>query len=319
MGGADVSVITDISGINKNPASIAFLQVPEIYYMHKSTLAEFNTEYVAVGTPLGLFFKRSDSLPKNLRFIRKIDTGLSVLVWHTADIDEYGNESNIPIGTISAQDMLISWGLGYNLRGYRLGLNTKVVSRQLGDFNASTIAFDMGVLKGYEVFRPLPYQKRYNLKVGMSIQNLGPGLSFNTETENLPLAFRPGVTYGIFGNRNHIVDLSLGLQQIIKESMSLQMGIEYNAFEYFFFRFGREFGADGAGLTLGTGGQYTFRKVNYRLDYAFWSRANGVPDNHTFSAMAQLRFLKVTQKRRVTSLGIIEGASDKKKKKLRRK
>lgn len=319
MGAADVSVITDISGINTNPASLAFLKVPELYYMHKTTLQEFHTEYVSMGVPFALFFRSRKSLPKSLRWVRKVRTGVSVLYWHTPRIDVFGNESNQSIGTVGAQDTAVSLGFGYNLRGYRIGFTAKYINRALADFTAQAFAFDFGILKGFEVPRFLPYQRRYNLRVGFAVKNAGTPIKFNSESENLPIQFKPGFTYGIFGNRDHMVDLSFGMTQIIEESISTNVGVEYRVFSAIFFRTGLDISGDGAVFTLGTGGKYTFRKVTYQLDYAFWSRANGVPDNHTVSLMAKFRFFKVGKKKRVTSLGIIEGDTLDKSNKPKRK
>ncbi len=319
MGAADVSVLTDISGMNVNPASVAFLRVPEAYYNHKNTLSEFNSEYVAFGTPMALFIRSRKSLPRRLRWIRKLRMGASFMYWHTGRIDVFGNESSVPIGTVGANDMFASFALAYNIRGYRVGGSVKYIRRSLADFTAQTVAFDVGGLKGFEVFRPLPYQRRYNLRVGLAVRNVGPGIAFNSTTEPLPITFKPGVTYGIFGNRDHMVDLSLGATQILNEAIGINTGLEYRVFNIFFFRSGFEFANEGPIYTLGTGGKYTFRKITYQLDYAFWSRAQGVPDNHTVSLLTKFRFFKVGKRKRVTSLGIIEGTSDEKSNKRKRK
>lgn len=327
MAGAYTASLTDISGININPASLAFLKVPEVYLNYKNILTEFHNVYLAAGTPLGVFFRSRKSLPKKLRWVRKLRTGFSVRYLGTGDIDVVGNESNATVNTISARDMAFSFGAGYNLRGYRLGGTFKVISRKLGDYTGTTVAFDLGALKGFDVFRIFPYPVRYNLKVGIGINHLGPGLAFSSDTidgdsQPLPLTIRPGISYGLFGNRDHLVDFNLGLTYLLNEPFAVNTGVEYRVFSIFFFRLGTEIRTDDFNLTMGTGARYTFRKVTYRLDYSYLPRARGIPDNHNVALMATLKFIKVGRKKRVTSLGILEGyetKGSKKKKEKKRK
>ncbi|RME91319.1 MAG: hypothetical protein D6767_05390 [Candidatus Hydrogenedentota bacterium] len=325
-GGAYTASLTDISGMNINPASTAFLRVPEVYINYKNILQEFHHIYFSTGTPLGVFFRSRKSLPKRLRWLRKMRTGLSFQYLGTSDIEVVGNESNAVVNTISARDLAVSLGAGYNIRGYRIGGNIKVINRKLADYTGTTFAFDLGVLKGFDVFRILPYPVRYNLRVGLAVLHIGPGVTFSNDqykgdSQPLPLTVRPAVSYGIFGNRDHRVDFNFGLTYLLNEPFAFNTGVEYRVFNIFYLRLGGEIRTDEFNFTMGTGARYTFRKVTYRLDYSYLPRAHGIPDNHNVSLMATLSFIKVGKKKRVTSLGILEGyetKTNKKKKKKRR-
>jgi len=324
LGGAASASITDITGMNINPASIAFIREPQVSYMHQATLSEFSTEYLSMGLPLAVFFPSRKSLPKKMRWLRNVRVGFSFLYFYTPSFEIVGNDSNEAQSIANVNDLFGSLALGYNLLGYRLGLAFKFINRRLVDFTTSTIAFDLGALKGFELnaLRFLPYPVRYNIKVALSLTNAGPGIEFAGLSEALPLNIKTGLSYGLFGSSNHLIDFNLGTSTILNEATYLNMGFEYRVFKFFFFRTGIEFGPgqfQENSFTLGTGLRYTFRKVTYRVDYAYLPRRNNVTDNHSFSLLAQLHFLRPRKRKRVTSLGILDGSTKKKKRRKKRK
>lgn len=305
-----VSRATDISSVNINPAAVAFVKAPELYYMHQSILSEFHTEYISTGLPLSLFIESSKGMNENLKWVQKLRVGFQMLYWHTADIDVIGNDTNAVVESVKVYDMFTGLSLGYNLLGNRIGANIKYVKRQLADYSTGTTAFDLGIMRGLQVPRFLPYPMRYNLTLGASVDNLGPGIDFAGLTEQLPTRFKLGASYGIYGDRDHLLDLSLGVSKPLLESFYLHTGIEYKVFRIFAFRTGLEYGTNDLNFTMGTGLRYTFRKVTYEGDYSYLPRRNGIPDAHTFSIMATLSFIEPAKKKRVTSLGILEGSED---------
>lgn len=321
MSSAYVAKSLDTSTVLVNPAGLAHIKYPELVYYHDSVLGGFQTEYMAIGVPTHSFVKKKTSLPRNLRFLYDIRWTTLFAYGHTDPIEVVGNDFDAPEYEIDASNTIFGIGGAYNLRSYRIGVVMKYFSQTLGHYKASNVAFDLGAQKFFEVPRFLSYPRRNNLIVGLAISNLGlnvrykggegpGGQDFTGEegvSEPIPLTMKPSVTYGLYGNRHHIVDASMGLNYYtLDASVSLNMGLEYRVFNAVYFRFGSEVAGNESNLSMGTGGKYTFRKVKYRADYSYLPRLNGIDDNHAFSLTASFKFFGATKKRRITSIGILE-------------
>lgn len=137
---------------------------------------------------------------------------------------------------------------GNNIMG---GISLKTIYQNLADISAVTLALDLGFLAKFP---------DYN--IGLSIQNLGPGQKFITETNALPINFKLGGMYSI----NETSFLALDINIPIDNNIKLGLGIENHINEIFCLRFGYTTKIEeGPGISAGFGIFYK----QFEFDYAF--------------------------------------------------
>jgi len=111
--------------------------------------------------------------------------GLAVQYQTAGKIDET-NDAGVAVGDFTPSDLAVSLGYAYKLNGYSMGLSGKFISSKIVK-TANTMALDLGVLT--------PRYFSEKVWFGAAMSNLGSGLKFENETEDLPLLFRVGTGY----------------------------------------------------------------------------------------------------------------------------
>jgi len=230
MGEAFVAVADDATAAFWNPAGLALVQKRQAVINHIDWIADVNHEYIAAVMPT-----RAGSVGVAV-------TALSQGAFEETTIDEPQGTGR----TFSASDLCL--GLSYARMftdKLAFGLSAKAVSEQLWSVGASGLAFDFGV--------------HYNtgwrgLRLGMSIVNFGPDLSFSgdlldftrdpgyewpwtreelpgtylTETFPLPVIFRFGLAYDFLRTDNSYLAGAIDLNHYNDVNEKVNIGLEYS-------------------------------------------------------------------------------------------
>jgi hypothetical protein len=164
-----------------------------------------------------------------------------------------------PTGSFSASDadLALAYGLGTELAD--VGAAVKFVQSHIGSAQATTVAADLGA------------QRRFgNVVLGAALRNLGPGMKFDSETNDLPTRLAVGAAYKF--EKGHALTAEL-TDAPRAGGADFGFGGEYQAMKNVFLRAGyttqtaiaggSSFDA-ARGLTLGVG----FRADRWTIDYA---------------------------------------------------
>ena len=190
MAGVYTAMADDAYSIDYNPAGLALLRSTQLIVLHLDSLAQIQYEYLTFATPMGI----DNTVSANL------------IYRHLPPID---NNNGNP--SVNADDLLAEATFAHVFSpGLRVGGTVKFLKSDLANYTASAFCGDLGVQ-----LDKLPY----GIRVGLSIQNLGPGMTFappgtspppNTPSEPLPMFIRLGI----------------GTHQVIDSTKDLNLGVE---------------------------------------------------------------------------------------------
>lgn len=283
MGGAFTSIADDATAMYWNPAGIAHLDGLEVSFTNTEWLADTYLGYAAVATSLGTF--------------GAVGFDVSVLDAGERPVRTIAQ----PEGTgeiFGSRDLAIGIAFAMNLTDkFSLGFHGKFIRQEVWHEAANGFALDVGALyrtpiTGLQLgFSILNFGTRMKL-AGRDLQrpfdpdpsNFGNdaiNVAFETQSFQLPLLFRFGVSYRIktAGSGNLLV--STDLVHPGNNTESINIGGEYSFNEFLFVRGGYESMLERDqenGLTVGGGLKFKiFGNGHVRIDYAYvnW----GVLDN----------------------------------------
>lgn len=241
MGGAYTALADDANSIYWNPAGLSELEMREFAASHAEMFASARHDFLAYTHPTsqGTFAAGLTYLSQG-----KID-GRDSLGRPTAGFD--------------ASDAAVSAGYARKLDFAQVGASLKYIRSHIGSTEAQTVAADVGARREFGSF-----------VVGAAVRNLGPGLKFQDQRNDLPLRLAVGVAYKFTGGHAAAAELVNGPRGTGTDSA---FGGEYQAVKNFYLRAGYTTqtavtggsGFDAAhGLTMGLG----LRKEKWALDYA---------------------------------------------------
>lgn len=230
MGSAFVAIADDPSAIFWNPAGLARLNQNGIVFDHTEWIADLKYNFGAAALNLGSF-------------------GTIGVSFITSDYGEM-NVTTIeePQGTgetFSVNDVAFSVAWAINLtESFSIGFNPKVVYQSIWDMSDFAFAVDMGVLYN------TPFK---GITLGMAITNFGSKMNLTgntgvvlhdpneqttgnngripaelqTDSWDLPLGFKVGVSYEAFKNEDHQLMFAVDASHPNNDYESLNIGGEY--------------------------------------------------------------------------------------------
>lgn len=225
---ASGSVVEDATALHWNPAGLAALEHPELYLAHHRLPESLRLDYLGAAYPI-----------QGGRFRGVLGYSLQLLRQDTIPkLDNAGN----PQGTFSASDMAHTIGWARNWGQTRVGALVRLI-RQSIDVDAGTsVALGLGAQRN--IGKGL---------AGVSLMNLGPGLSVGNESFPLPLTFRAGASWRFARGLGMASDLSVARGR----GTQLHLGGTYRGIPRAVMRVGYTLGSkdeDGpSGLALGAG------------------------------------------------------------------
>lgn len=283
MGASFASIADDATAMYWNPAGIANLGHFEASFTNIDWLADVYVGYAAIVASIGTF--------------GAVGVDMSVLDAGERPVRTIAQ----PEGTgeiFGSSDLALGLAFAMNLTDrFAIGFHGKYIRQEIWHESANGFALDMGAL--YKM--PIP-----GVQLGFSVSNFGTRLklsgrdllrpfdpdmenfgndainvAFETQSFQLPLMFRFGVSYRLQMNRAGSLLISTDLLHPGNNTESINIGGEYSFNDFVFVRGGYEslFERDREnGLTLGGGLQLElFDAGVIRIDYAYvdW----GVLDN----------------------------------------
>jgi hypothetical protein len=171
MGEAFTAVADDLNALSWNPAGLALLGRKEAAFMHAELFEDTRYDFIGYGHPLS-------AAPGTLGF------GFARLSQGSI---EARTEDRRPAGSFEASDNLLqaAYARRFTGSGPLLGVSVKYLHSSLAGVSAQSAAMDFGLLMERN-WRSVP------LSLGLSVTNLGPGMRFLGQTDELPLAVSLG-------------------------------------------------------------------------------------------------------------------------------
>lgn len=171
MAEAYSALADDASALYWNPAALRNLDGGSVTFMH--------AEHIE-----GSFF---DHAAYAQNFGDRGAFGLGVTYLSAGSIPQTG-PGGTDLGNFTPNDLAVAVGYAHSLVGFQLGASAKYIRSTIID-SASAFAVDLGVLS------PKLFQDK--LQLSGSLTNLGSKMKFESEKEDLPLAFRLGSAFHV--------------------------------------------------------------------------------------------------------------------------
>jgi hypothetical protein len=288
MGDAYVSTTRDISSLYWNPAGLGYMQKNEFQVMYQPLVADINTSFAGFGyvhPTLGTFA------------FGLIYTGYGEEEVTSMLMEEGTGEK------FDGADYAFSLSYGRRIvQWFAFGATAKYVASRIWHENASAMALDLGALVSTNFLSPTG-KKDDGLTIGMSISNYGSRMQYNgidlkrpldeepdeagnfayvparfeTQSWELPLIFRIGISAHPILTSTHRLTLSVDALHPNNNSEHINVGGEYAltlpGFGVFSLRGGYkglEMVDSQYGMTFGFGLQFFYMNNNaLKIDYAF--------------------------------------------------
>ncbi len=241
FGDAFTAVANDENAIFFNPAGLANIREGAVALNHTQWFQDI----------------RFDNLLVGYNFDRKLGFALSVShMWMPSIIgkDNFGNATS----AFDVSSSIVQLGIGYRIHpSFYLGLGVKYFQDDLAGFRVNGVALDAGLYM-YTFIR--------GLTLGAAVQNIGGDVQYDVARERLPMQYRLGVAYRLYGSGLH---LAFDVVKSVDTDINYAAGMEYTFMRTFSLRFGNQFRPGqsfnpgyGAGLNLSN---------RYLLDYTFYA------------------------------------------------
>jgi len=295
MGGAFTAIANDVTAGYYNPAGLAGINYPQLVLMHSEQFGNLvNYDYGAVAIPYGtdMSFGLSimrlgvDGIPDTRQALIDGTTGTQIF-----DIRDPNARLNTDlISEFSNQDW--AFYLTFSKRqteNFYWGVNVKIIRRDIAEFGATGIGFDVGAL----------YKPFDNLYLGANVQDVTTTLvAWNTgRNELISPTLKIGAAYKIveilggyvmpaldfdirFENRQFASNFNLG-----PVSFDMHAGFEYSFKNLFSVRAGY---SDVKQFTVGAGVKLPKLNIDYSFARFSQSEIDRLPDTHRISLMLTL-------------------------------
>lgn len=277
MGHTFASISDDATTMYWNPAGLPQINKFSLSFTNSQWIADLNHNFFGLVLPL-------DEVSS---------IGFSVIQLSSGDIKN--TTISQPEGTglnFNASDLAISVSYARKvIEQVSLGFSVKYINQRIWNTSAQTVALDLGVLLNTGF---------YDMKMGFSFQNFGPGLtmkgsdltvavdqdpnsvtnpaveaSLTTQPFPLPTSYRVSISMPLVGEKapfNFLNSSFVIAADVIHPNDNPEhysLGMEYGFMDIFFLRGGYIFNTDEEGLTMGTGVYFDFGSSQISFDYAY--------------------------------------------------
>ncbi len=261
MGGAFSAVSEGAVASYWNPAGLTSVENSEVLLSHFAWYQDMTVEYGAYARQM------SD----------QATLAASVTYFNYGAIEGF-DLTGLPTGEISAYDLAAAVSFAYRPQDrLSLGFTGKIVNQKLDDISGTTFAIDLGTK--YDFGR---------LAIAGVLTNLGPDISFDDVSENLPAAGRLGVAGYPVEDR---LLLSADIEKRFHGETILHQGLEFNYNGQYYLRSGYSYfpSADernfASGFTLGAG--LKFNRAAFDYAYTFEEKYSS-EDLHRFTIIFEI-------------------------------
>lgn len=278
-----------------NPAALHKIKNIQVAITHANWLPQFQTDlfydYIAATYPL------DDDWGTLAGHFTFLNLGENV----------YTDDQNNNLGTFRSYDFALgvsygvpldeewSFGTGVRLIYSRLAPNNVKVGNENGNGSSFGIGFDLATEYQPDYFDRL-------IRVGASITNIGPKVSYvdDTQADPMPTKFRLGTSYRIVNDEYYTTDIYVEMSKLLIVSDVVDTVNEANSKRYKWYEgLYKSWTKDGftTELTksnLALGGEFTYEKyVSLRMGYFYENKDYGDRQFITYGAGIVYDFLKV--------------------------
>jgi len=224
-------------------------------FYNTAGLANINSGIVSLNHLEWFQDVRVDNINFGYKLGKDFGTAISIShMWMPAlvGIDEFGNKTQ----DFDVSSSIINLGVGYKIvPGFSFGFGFKYFMDKLADYQASSVAFDLGIFMKTVV---------PGLTMGATVQNMGGNIIYDKKAQRIPITYRAGLAYKFPG-----VNLTFASDAVksVDSDFVFNLGLEYNLIEYISVRLGNRFSQDKVFIpSFGLGMQYGRQ---YYIDYTF--------------------------------------------------
>jgi hypothetical protein len=253
MAGTGSTLVDDPTVVFYNPAGIANAKKMFASFTHQTGLIEDYSETISFMMP-----------------VEQVGVvGMSMVYHGMTPLNDAG--PGVP--EVDVWDLLVMASFGRPgddiLKGFSYGGNIKFLNAVLGEYNASTVALDLGAH-----WKPSPEST-----VGLSIRNLGLPLVFIEAEDQLPIRFILAGRYDILNQQREQLFVATDIEQTLENDTILHLGTEFVYAQFFAVRLGYKVAPESTdGLTFGLGmnvdlGGYKLM-VNYAYQTVAWENSD---------------------------------------------
>ncbi len=265
LGEASIALVRDVNAVFWNPANISGIENMEVSFSYVRWLADLNYAAGALGYRLGTFGTLAG-------YVGSLDYGNIPEALATS---EAGANDTRTGSTFSGGDLVA--GLTFSREftdRLSIGLAAKYLRETLWDFDASTLAFDVGT--NYD----LGYK---GIRLAMSAQNFGGDVEYldqgrQSEAFDVPIVFRIGLSANLINDGGSaLMDMGpshrmrVGFEAINTNDFSerVHVGAEYLFGDLLALRGGYRFNYAEGNLALGFGLLPSVGDFQARVDYSY--------------------------------------------------
>lgn len=283
MGNAFCAIAEGIESPYYNPAGMAFNPARQVGFTYHSLTLDRNLNSAVIVSPVR-------------------NQAVMALSWINASVSDVvmRDSDRNPLGKFSNSHNLIGLSFAKMIVDYfSIGANLRYLQSKLGELNAFTVGVDLGGILKYE----------RNISVGLSVQNLSPGLRWDSSNywgsggkeynDELPIRIRTGVAGALL---DETLITAIDIVQDTRLDLKIHAGGEYwflkqvnlplpdeeteEEFEEAIGRkrvFGIRTGYDDGSLTFGTSLYYPHGRFHGGFDYAYMTGKRDEGSYHIFT------------------------------------
>ncbi len=193
MASAGVASALGVNALGYNPAGLAAVTAPEAAFSHSRWLMDSMHDFIGFGLP----FKRGG-----------LALGLTRL--SNGKLEGRADDGSAS-GGYSAYDQAVSLGFGLG----NFGIAVKYIQSSIAGVKADTFAVDLGAKRTLA---------RLPVTLGLGVQNLGRGLKYLSQRDELPLSVNAGLTFAVLPGMGLSLDVK---RQVYDKRTVLSAGTEY--------------------------------------------------------------------------------------------
>jgi len=182
-----------VNALSYNPAGLAAMTGPEAAFSHSQWLMDSTHDFIGFGMPAG-----------------KFSLALGVTRLSNSKMEGRADDGTAS-GGYSAYDQAVSLGFGFK----SVGGAVKYIQSSIAGVRAEAFAVDLGARQKLN---------RLPVTVGLGVQNLGTGIKYLSQRDNLPLSVNAGLTLAVLPG----MGLSLDVKRLVYDKQTVfSAGTEY--------------------------------------------------------------------------------------------
>jgi hypothetical protein len=223
-----------------NPAALAFLTNLQASAVHNESFQSVRQEFAGLVRPIG-----------------PVGVGLSFHGTWTDNLDAYDEQANF-LGHFGYYGVAVAGSAGYSLNDvWGVGASVKYLREAIDVFDASGIAFDLGV----QARNLLP-----RLDVGVALLHAGGSMQYIDQSFDLPTAVQGGASYHFpLSRMKGEALIAAEIEKARDEDANLHLGFEYRLQQAARMRVGYRSAMDTQDVSFGLG----FLMGKMQADYAY--------------------------------------------------